>query len=59
MNKSRLNQMTADKLDAMNLSDRAQEVIASTDINIMYETFGSFETAEEVEIYINEYYSED
>lgn len=54
-----INQITADKLDKMELSDRARNIIAQTDINIMEECFGGLETAEEVEKYIREYYPEE
>ena len=54
-----INQITADKLDKMELSDRARSIIAQTDINMMAECFGGLETAEEVEKYIREYYPEE
>ena len=53
-----INQITADKLDKMELSDRARNIIAQTDINVMEECFGGLETAEEVETYIREEYPE-
>ena len=52
-------QITVDNLDKMELSDRARNIIAQTDINMMEETFGGLETAEEVEEYIREYYPEE
>lgn len=54
-----INQITADKLDKMDLSDRARNIIAQTDINMMAECFGGMETAEEVEEYIRENYPEE
>ena len=54
-----INQITADKLDKMELSYRARNIIAQTDINVMEECFGGLETAEEVEKYIREYYPEE
>jgi hypothetical protein len=57
--KKNINQITADKLDKMELSDRARNIIAQTDINMMAECFGGLETAEEVEEYIRENYPEE
>lgn len=54
-----INQITADKLDKMELSERARNIISQTDINIMEECFGGLETAEEVEEYIREEYPEE
>lgn len=54
-----INQITADKLDKMELSDRARNIIAQTDINVMEECFGGLETAEEVEKYIRENYPDE
>ena len=54
-----MNQITADKLDRMELSDRAMNIISQTDINVIAECFGGLETAEEVEDYIREYYPEE
>lgn len=53
-----INQITADKLDKMELSERTKNIIAQTDINVMAECFGGLETAEEVEEYIREEYQE-
>ena len=53
-----LNEITADKLHNMNLSERAAYIVADTDINIMYEVFGGLETPEEVEAFIEENYKE-
>ena len=53
------NNEAADFLDSLKLSDRARNIIAQTDINMMKETFGGLETAEEVEEYIREYYPEE
>lgn len=57
--KKNINQITADKLDKMDLSERARQIIAQTDINVMEECFGGLETAEEVEEYIREEYPEE
>lgn len=56
--KKNINQITADKLDKMELSERARNIISQTYINIMAECFGGLETAEEVEEYIREEYQE-
>ena len=50
------NQLVADKLDGMELSSRAREIIVNTDISVMAEVFGGLETTEEVESYIRENY---
>lgn len=47
--KKNLNQLTADRLDRMNLSAHARDVLNQTDINLFYELFGDCETAGEVE----------
>ena len=47
------NQETADRLDDMNLSRRARDVIATTDFNSLFEIFGNM-TAEEVEEFCRE-----
>lgn len=57
--KKNINQITADKLDKMDLSERAQQIIAQTDINVMAECFGGLMTADEVEKYVEEYYPEE
>ena len=57
--KKNINQITADKLDKMDLSERAQKIIAQTDINVMAECFGGLMTADEVEKYVAEYYPEE
>lgn len=54
-----INQITADKLDAMELSSRAREIIVNTDIAVMAEGFGGLETADEVEQYIRENYPDE
>lgn len=54
-----INQITADKLDKMELSDRDRNIIAQTDINVMEECFGALETAEEVEQFIKDEYPEE
>lgn len=53
------NQEIADFLDSLELSDRARNIIAQTDINMMAECFGGLETAEEVERYIRDNYPEE
>lgn len=52
-----MNQMEANRLDNMRneLSEKALEVIATTDINIMHETFGGM-TAEQINEMAGEYY---
>ena len=57
--RAKLNREVADHLDSLNLSAKAQDVIAGTDINVMAEVFGGLMTAQEVENYIEEYYAED
>lgn len=51
-----LNKAVAEHLDSMNLSDKAQEIINTTDIDIFAETFGGLFTVEQLEEYINENY---
>lgn len=53
------NQETCNRLDQMNLSEAAEDLIAQTDFNIMYELFGSCETAEDVEDLVREILKED
>lgn len=53
-----INQMVADKLNRMELSETATDYIASTDINVMAELFGMCDTAEEVEQVVQEYRKE-
>ena len=57
--KEMLNNETAAKLDRMELSREAREVIDSTEFNIYHELFGNLDTAEEVEAYVREYYKKD
>lgn len=54
----KLNEEVSDYLDSLNLSSRAMDVISGTDINVMAEVFGGMMTAEEVENYIEEYFTE-
>ena len=56
--KRKLNQVVANYLDKLNLSDKARDIIADTDINSMAECFGGLFGAEEVENYINENYKD-
>lgn len=55
----KLNQMVADYLDSLNLSDKARAVISETDFNCMAICFGGMFTAEEVEECINDEYGEE
>lgn len=55
---TKLNQQVVDYLDSLELSERAQDIIAHTDINVMAECFGGLMTAEEIEKYIREEYPE-
>ena len=50
------NNETSRKLDAMwkDLSEKARDVIADTDFNIIDEVFGGLETPEEVNKFIDE-----
>ena len=54
----KLNQEVANYLDRLNLSDKARDIIADTDINSMAECFGGLFGAEEIENYINENYED-
>ena len=54
----KLNDEVRDRLDNMELSEKAREIIASTDINIMAECFGELNTAEEVEAFVFENYTD-
>lgn len=54
------NQETANKLREMNgLTERAKDIINTTDINILDYVFGGLETAEEVNRFIEETYTEE
>ena len=53
------NQITADRLDDMDLSSYARGIIAATDINLMYELFGMCDTAADVEELCRELYGDD
>ena len=55
----KLNQMTADYLDSLDLSERAREIICDTDFNCMAICFGGMLTAEEIEEDIKEQYNEE
>lgn len=48
-----------DFLDRLDLSERARDAIASTEIRIMVEEFGGLMTADEVEKFVQEYYPEE
>lgn len=52
------NQMIADRLNDMELSDRARDIINDTDIILMDVLFGDLESAEQVEEYIEENYAD-
>ena len=54
-----LNEQVIDFLDRLDLSERARDAIASTEIHIMAEEFGGLMTADEVEKYVEEYYPEE
>lgn len=56
--KTRLNKEVAEYLHSLNLSARALDVIASTDINTMAEAFAGLMTAEDVEEEIRDQYPE-
>ena len=55
------NKETSDKLDAMwkDLSEKARDVIATTDMYVIDDLFGNLETPEEVNKFIEEEYTED
>lgn len=55
----KLNQMTADFLDTLELSEKAMEVVCDTDFNSFADAFGGMFTSEEVEEFINENYPDD
>lgn len=50
------NQEVANRLAGMNLSQRAQDVINNTDINVLADLFGDLKTEEDVEAYVAENY---
>lgn len=54
----KLNEEVMDYLDTLDLSSKAREVITGTDISITAEVFGGLMTAQEVEDYVEEYFSE-
>lgn len=54
-----LNEQVMDFLDRLDLSERARDAIASTEIRIMAEEFGGLMTASEVEKYVEEYYPDE
>ena len=55
------NKETSRKLDAMwnSLSEKARDVIATTDMWVIDDLFGNLETPEEVNKFIEEEYTED
>ena len=55
----KLNQMTADYLDGLDLSERASEIICGTDFDCMALCYGGMLTDEEVEECINDEYGEE
>ncbi len=55
----KLNQMVADYLDSLKLSDKARAVISDTDFNCMAICFGGMLTAEEIEEDIKDQYGEE
>lgn len=54
-----LNQQVADRLHQMDLSERAELIIAETEIRCMAEVFGACETAEDVEQIVAEYFDDE
>lgn len=58
-NRAALNQVTAHSLDDMELSSYARGIIAATDINLMFELFGSCKTAADVEELCRDLYGDD
>ena len=56
-----INKETSDKLDAMwnDLSEKARDVIATTDMWIIDELFGNLDTPEEVNRFIEDEWSDD
>ena len=54
-----LNEQVMDFLDRLDLSERARDAIASTEICIIAEEFGGLMTADEVEKFVQEYYPEE
>lgn len=56
--KKNINIETFDKLMAMNLSQKAKDIITTTDMSEIGFLFGGFDTAEEVEQFIAEEYEE-
>ena len=54
-----LNEQVMDFLDRLDLSERARDSIASTEIRIMAEEFGGLMTSSEVEKYVEEYYPDE
>lgn len=52
------NQIVANKLNAMELSEMARNIISDTEIGMMDEMFGSLETEEQVERFIREFYTD-
>lgn len=55
----KLNRAVADHLDSLDLSEKARDIINSTDCGAMAECFGGLMTAEEVEQFIAENYGEE
>lgn len=55
----KLNRAVADHLDSLYLSEKAHNIINSTDCGAMAECFGALMTAEEVEQFIAENYGEE
>lgn len=50
------NQEVANRLAGMNLSQRAQDVIHNTDLNVLADLFEGLKTEEDVEAYVAENY---
>ena len=55
----KLNRAVADHLDRLDQSEKARDIINSTDYGAIAECFGGLMTAEEVEEYIRDNYQEE
>lgn len=53
------NQIVCDRLNEMELSEKARAVIDATDFNVIDKLFGHLHTAEDVEEYVAECFAED
>lgn len=57
--KVKLNQMVGDHLDTLELSEKAQDIIANTSFDCLADIFAGLFTAEEVEAFINETFKDE